>query len=203
MTAHAWYTPAASAVTALTPVTTTGAGVSVVAVSAVVDRIDLRGGTGEQIWAPTTAAQLRDRYRLGAGSLRLDLTDLDTSTIDPGDALQTELSMGTGQVQLIVPESWTLDVSSTVDIGTVWLYSGGALVPEGRDPLELGPGEIRRDLDGIDVWFFPEQEKVPNDAGDDAGERRTIRVAGDEGAPALDVDVAVTAGVVEVFRVAS
>ena len=59
--------------------------VPVVAVSAVVDRIDLRGGTGEQIWAPTTAAQLRDRYRLGAGSLRLDLTDLDTSTIDPGD----------------------------------------------------------------------------------------------------------------------
>lgn len=177
--------------------------VPVVAVSAVVDRIDLRGGAGERVWAPTTAAQLRDRYRLGAGSLELDLTELDTSTVDPDDpVLRTDLSVGTGQVRLIVPDDWTLELTSEVDLGTVWLYSGGTLVPEGTEPAELGPGEIRWDLDATDEWYFPDREKVPNDA-DGAGERRTIRVAGDEGAPTLDADIAVTAGVVEVFRVSS
>ncbi len=177
--------------------------VPAVAVSAVADRIDLRGGTGERVWVPRTAAELRDRYRLGAGSLQLDLTELDVSTIDPDDpTLRTELSMGTGEVQLIVPQDWTLEVSSTVDIGTVWLFSGGTPAPEDGAVDELGSGEIRWDLDSAQDWYFPERVKVPNDA-DDAGERRTIRVAGTEGAPALDVDVSVTAGVVEVFRVAS
>lgn len=177
--------------------------VPAVAVSAVADRIDLRGGTGERVWVPRTAAELQDRYRLGAGSLRLDLTELDPSTIDPGDpTLRTELSMGTGQVQLVVPQDWTLEVSSTVDIGTVWLFSGGTPAPEDGAVDELGSGEIRWDLDSAQDWYFPERMKVPNDADD---ERRTIRVAGTEGAPALDVDVdvSVTAGVVEVFRVAS
>jgi phage shock protein PspC (stress-responsive transcriptional regulator) len=176
--------------------------VPAVAVSAVADRIDLRGGTGERVWVPRTPAELQDRYRLGAGSLQLDLTELDVSTIDPGDpTLRTELSMGTGQVQLVVPQDWTLEVSSTVDIGTVWLFSGGSPAPEDGAVDELGSGEIRWDLDGAQDWYFPERMKVPNDADDD--ERRTIRVAGAEGAPALDVDVSVTAGVVEVFRVAS
>ncbi len=178
--------------------------VPAVAVSAVVDRIDLRGGTGERTWTPLTAAQLRDRYRLGAGSLQLDLTDLDVGTLDPDDpTLRTELSLGTGQVQVIVPEDWRLDVVSNVEIGSVWSYSGGTVVPGGRDPYELGAGEVRWDLDGTEEWYFPEREKVPNDPGDDDGERRTIQVAGEEGAPTLDLDVDVTAGVVEVFRVAS
>jgi phage shock protein PspC (stress-responsive transcriptional regulator) len=176
--------------------------VPTVAVSAVVDRIDLRGGTGERTWAPTTAAQLQDRYRLGAGSLELDLTDLDTSTVNPDDpTLRTELSLGTGEVRLIVPEDWSLEVTSTVDLGTVWLYSGGT--PASEDELNgLRSGEIRWDLGDDQSWYFPQQEKVHNDA-DGSGERRTVSVTGKEGAPVLDADIQVTAGVVEVFRVAS
>ena len=178
--------------------------VPVVAVSAAADRIDLRGGVGERTWAPQTAAQLRDRYRLGAGSMQLDLTGMRTPTVSATHpALRTRLSLGAGRVQLIVPETWSLDVTSTVDLGAVWSYAGGTVVPEGSDEAKLGPGDVRWDLGDAHGWYFPERAKVPDDASSGGDARHTIRVVGDADAPTLDVDVAVTAGVVEVFRVAS
>ncbi len=176
--------------------------VPVVAVSAAADRIDFRGGIGERNWSPQSSVQLRDQYRLGAGLLQLDLTRLDPSTLDSEDpVLHTELSLGAGQVQLIVPETWSIDAVSTVDMGTVWSYSGGMAVGEDDPTLRSGNGEWRFDFIGTQDYYFPRSEELPNSGGD-AQNVHTLEVRGKSGAPELDIDMEVTAGEVEVFRVA-
>jgi len=178
--------------------------VPAVAISATADRIDFRGGIGDRNWSPQAASELRDRYRLGAGSLQLDLTDLDVATIDPTDpVLRTELSLGAGQIQLIVPDTWTVDAATTVDLGSTWLYEDGVAIPTDSDLSEFGGGEFRYDLSGTTDWFFPDGGEIPNDRSSGSGNVRTVEFTGAEGAPELDIDLQVTAGVVEVFRVAS
>jgi len=112
------------------------------------------------------------------------------------------MSLGTGQLQLVVPEDWTLDVRSTVDIGTVWSYSG-AVVDTGDSTVALREGEYRYNLVDSQSWFFSERSEVPNDPGDQSGNVRSLHVEGAEGAPELDIDTDLDIGVVEVFRVAS
>lgn len=177
--------------------------IPVVAVSAVADRVDLRGGIGDRTWAPEGMSQLRDEYRLGAGSMQLDLTRLDPGSTDP---VRTEMSLGAGQLQLVVPQDWALDIDAGVDIGSVWFYDHGVLVPaSGELPARVGSngGELRGDLIGGQDWYFPDREDVTNDGSSSSGNLRSLHVDGAEGAPTLDVDLHVTAGVVEVFRVQS
>ena len=39
--------------------------------------IELKGGVGDRDYRPATAAQLRDHYEVGIGSLIVDLRDVD------------------------------------------------------------------------------------------------------------------------------
>lgn len=165
----------------------------VVAVSTVIDRVDLRGGIGERIWTPQNATELRPAYRLGAGSLQLDLTEMETSS----PSVSTRISLGAGDLQLVVPEDWGLQIDSTVDIGTVWIYDQGRLV---EDPV-VGSASVRS-IAGQD-WFFRDRQEVPNDPKQTGENVRILQVAGREGAPTIQADLRVTAGVVEVFRVQS
>jgi phage shock protein PspC (stress-responsive transcriptional regulator) len=71
-------------------------------------------GTGNRIYRVQTMADLRPEYALGAGSLRLDLRALDPTT--PTDI---DVSIGAGDVIVMLPEGVPATVNSDVGIGTI------------------------------------------------------------------------------------
>jgi phage shock protein PspC (stress-responsive transcriptional regulator) len=101
--------------------------------------IDLHGGVGDRDYRPATAAQLRDHYDLGIGSLIVDLRDVDL----PNDrTTNLSLDVGLGQAVLYVPSDAC--VASNVQIGV-----------GGSDVLD-------RDNDGVDVDYV---DDAPAPAG--------------------------------------
>jgi hypothetical protein len=75
------------------------------------------GRGGEAVWAPRSAADLRD-YRLGAGDAELDLTRIETTGLDRQDV---EVGLGAGSLTLIVPEDLTVRVDSSIGAGELRL----------------------------------------------------------------------------------
>ena len=73
--------------------------------------LDLKGGMGERQYRPTTLAELRPAYKLGAGELRLDLRDLEL----PAGRTPLNVKMGAGHVVVYVPDD--VCVSSNVKLG--------------------------------------------------------------------------------------
>lgn len=79
---------------------------------------------GELRLTPADVAELQDSYELGAGSIRLDLTELDLD----GNDLKVEISVGAGEIRVIVPDDVDLDASASIGIGEIRLLerrSGG------------------------------------------------------------------------------
>jgi phage shock protein PspC (stress-responsive transcriptional regulator) len=116
--------------------------------------IDVRGGTGERVYRPADASDLRSEYKLGAGHLQLDLRN---TNFGPGDH-RVHLKLGLGQAEVLVPPD--VCVSSTAHIagGGTKVFdrdSGGTYhdwqdirhAPEGRPHLtvdaDIGFGELR------------------------------------------------------------
>lgn len=73
--------------------------------------LDVPVRAGEIRLAPTSAAALDDAYSLGAGRIEIDLTGIDPDGLDNTDLT---LSVGTGEVLVIVPDD--LAVSLDADI---------------------------------------------------------------------------------------
>jgi phage shock protein PspC (stress-responsive transcriptional regulator) len=92
--------------------------------------IDLNGGVGDRDYRPTTAAQVRDHYELGIGSLIVDLRDVD---LPKDETTNLAVDVGLGEAVLYVPSDAC--VSSNVQIGV-----------GGSDVLD-------RDNDGVDVTY--------------------------------------------------
>ncbi len=88
----------------------------VVVVGSVAPLDAFRGGIGERRYTPQVVEDLED-YRLGIGSLEIDLTDLSLTT-------DTELTVevGIGELILIVPAEMVLDLAADVDAGEVVLF---------------------------------------------------------------------------------
>jgi phage shock protein PspC (stress-responsive transcriptional regulator) len=91
--------------------------------------IDLDGGIGDRDYRPATMSQLRDRYDIGIGSLRVDLRDIDL----PAGVTDLAVNVGIGEAVLYVPSDAC--VTSDVEVGV-----GGADV-------------LDRENDGVDVSF--------------------------------------------------
>jgi phage shock protein PspC (stress-responsive transcriptional regulator) len=74
-------------------------------------------GFGELRTAPATVAALRPSYTLTAGEIDLDLRNLDLATPPGGNAepVRTKVSLGAGDVRVIVPAN--ADVTLTADVG--------------------------------------------------------------------------------------
>ncbi|HEX8742701.1 MAG TPA: PspC domain-containing protein [Thermoleophilaceae bacterium] len=89
--------------------------------------VDLHGGVGERTYRPHSVAELRDSYRLGAGHLVVDLRDI---AFAPGEH-ELDLRLGTGQIELLVPEDVCVATEARVGAG----YVGG----------------LERDSGGLDV----------------------------------------------------
>jgi phage shock protein PspC (stress-responsive transcriptional regulator) len=107
--------------------------VAIAAGIATVARVDIRGGVGDRYYRPTSLAQLRSAYRLGAGRLELDLRSL---RFQPGDET-VELKLGVGEAVVIVPRDLCVATSAHIGIGYVGALerrSGGVEVAWHDDP---------------------------------------------------------------------
>jgi phage shock protein PspC (stress-responsive transcriptional regulator) len=107
--------------------------------------IDLHGGAGDKEYTPTSAAQVRDQYRLGAGRL---VVDLRSAKLTPGDH-PLKLRLGVGEAVLLVPNDVCVATKSKVGMGVVDSFdhsNGGVDVDWSDQPAAL-PGNPRIVLD--------------------------------------------------------
>ena len=125
--------------------------------ASVIDDVPVRGGAGEVSFSPRTLEEIRTPYRLGAGELVLDLSDLDL-----GDRTVTIVaSVAAGVVEVVVPPDVAVDVDAHVGAGELELLGrhtegfdvGRTVTDPGRDSAgrlvlrtEAGIGlvEVRR-----------------------------------------------------------
>jgi hypothetical protein len=80
--------------------------------------VPFEGGVGERSHRPAAVAELEDRYRLGMGSLTVDLGDVEL----PSGTTVVEASVGMGELVVIVPEGIRVEVSGRAGIGEVVLF---------------------------------------------------------------------------------
>ena len=86
--------------------------------------IDLGGGFGDPVYRIETVEMVQDEYRLLAGEMVIDFTDLDFSTGSVND-VRTEVSLGAGQLVIEIPD----DVNVVVDLRVV---AGELNWPDGK-----------------------------------------------------------------------
>jgi phage shock protein PspC (stress-responsive transcriptional regulator) len=107
--------------------------------------IDLHGGAGNREYMPTSVAQVRDHYRVGAGRLIVDLRDV---RLPAGDR-PLKLDVGAGQAVLIVPADVCVATKARTGIGVVQEFDrddGGIDVHRDNEPA-AAPGNARIVLD--------------------------------------------------------
>ncbi|HEX8647596.1 MAG TPA: PspC domain-containing protein [Thermoleophilaceae bacterium] len=76
---------------------------------------DFHGGVGERAYRPASLADLRESYRLGVGNLEVDLRDVRF----PAGDTPLRLKIGTGNVELIVPENVCVATEARIGAGYV------------------------------------------------------------------------------------
>jgi len=82
--------------------------------------VDLGHGVGDRNYAVTSVENLQSEYKLGIGTLDLDLRDL---TLPPGET-HVDASVDVGDLRVIVPEDAAIRVHATTEIGEVDLPDG-------------------------------------------------------------------------------
>jgi phage shock protein PspC (stress-responsive transcriptional regulator) len=100
----------------------------------------MHDGTGRREWTPTSAAALRNEYRLAFGEGVMDLGRVGTLP----SARTVDVTMAAGHVRLLVPRSMNVTITSDVHAGTIEIDGGkGVGNPEydgwGVNHTELPP----------------------------------------------------------------
>jgi phage shock protein PspC (stress-responsive transcriptional regulator) len=78
--------------------------------------VQVRGGVGDRTWRPTTVAELRPVYRLGAGEATLDLSRIDFSS---AGRERVEVRQGVGDLLIVVPSDVIVLVDADVRAGEI------------------------------------------------------------------------------------
>ena len=112
--------------------------------------VDIRGGSGERIYRPAAATELRPFYRLGIGHLRLDLRD---AHLGPGDH-HVRLKLGVGQAEVLVPAGVCVSSTAHVAAGatTVFGRTTGGSYHDWQEIRRAAPGAPHLTVDA-DVGF--------------------------------------------------
>ena len=77
--------------------------------------VSLGDGVGEHVYVPSRVAAVAPSYRLGVGSLRIDL-----SAIRPaGNALHVQAKVGVGELRIVVPAGARVQVDARAKLGDV------------------------------------------------------------------------------------
>ena len=77
--------------------------------------LDLRGTWGERTFTPTTLAEVERGYDMGAGSMRVDLRDVEF----PPGRTTLPLDLGAGEIQVLVPSDLCVLTDARVRMGAV------------------------------------------------------------------------------------
>ncbi|MCW2522542.1 MAG: phage shock protein PspC [Frankiales bacterium] len=87
-------------------------------------RASLHDGVGQEYWTPSSVAQLDSSYRLaiGQGVLNLSEVTLDRPT-------HVSITMGAGQLRILVPNGLNVQVRARVHLGTVQLNGRDDFLP--------------------------------------------------------------------------
>lgn len=80
--------------------------------------VPLEGGMAVNDFRPQNIAEVQGAYRLVAGRLRIDLTDLDAAATP----VALSASVGVGEIFVIVPEDASVEVTGTVQAGQLLLF---------------------------------------------------------------------------------
>jgi phage shock protein PspC (stress-responsive transcriptional regulator) len=81
--------------------------------------VSLGDGVGDHVYAPSTAAAIASSYRLGVGTLRIDL-----SAIRPGaKELSVRAKVGVGELRVVVPKGVPVQVDARAKLGDVYVLS--------------------------------------------------------------------------------
>ena len=114
--------------------------------------VPFEGGVGERTFRPASTADLRQEYRMAIGRLTVDLTSLEGTTIS-----DVEISLGIGQVVVILPDEVSVRVEGDAGAGQVMILGSeqnglgvehsiteNDAVFEVRVAVGLGQVEVRR-----------------------------------------------------------
>src|SRR3954468_7428111 len=108
-----------------------------VGVSAAAD-LDIRGGTGERLYSPSSADALRSDYRLGIGHLRLDLRN---AHLGAGEH-RVHVKLGVGGAEVIVPPDVCVSTNAHVKLGETRIFdhATGGTYRDGQETRDARPG---------------------------------------------------------------
>ncbi|MBT2376553.1 PspC domain-containing protein [Streptomyces sp. ISL-111] len=74
-----------------------------------------------QEWRPAEVAAVQQRYELGSGDARLDLSGV---VVPPGETVRTRLEVGAGRAAVVVPAGVTVKVRAEAGLGEIRLEEG-------------------------------------------------------------------------------
>ena len=138
--------------------------------------VDLDGGVGEREYRPTSAADIRDRYELGAGRLVVDLRD---ARLPAGD-VPLDLDLGMGEAVVLVPDGVCVASHARVGMGEVRVFDRDSSgVDVDWEDRRAAPAGVTRIVLDADVGFG-ELRVGHHDAGHRHGPRR-FRDDGEDG----------------------
>ncbi|MEO3768250.1 PspC domain-containing protein [Streptomyces sp. B8F3] len=95
---------------------------------------------GERNWRPAAVTDVRDRYELGSGEARLDLTRLD---LGRDRRVETAAQVGLGRLTVRVPGDVRVELRSQVDIGDMQLPPTTRSEDPGDGDIDVSPGQKR------------------------------------------------------------
>lgn len=95
---------------------------------------------GERTWRPTAVTDVRERYELGSGEARLDLSRLEP---EKGETVETSAQVGLGRLEVRVPDDVRVEVRSRVDIGDLQLPPTTRTEDPGDGDIDVSPGQVR------------------------------------------------------------
>jgi hypothetical protein len=98
--------------------------------------IDVKGGVGDRDYRPTSLAEVKQGYKLGAGELRVDMRDVDL----PAGRTPLKLKLGIGSVRVLVPADVCIDSHMRVTAGYARVLerdSAGLDVDWSNRPLDV------------------------------------------------------------------
>jgi phage shock protein PspC (stress-responsive transcriptional regulator) len=77
--------------------------------------VSLSDGVGDHVYAPATVAAIAPSYRLGVGSMRIDLSGIQPA----GKKLQVKAKVGVGELRIVVPDGARVQVNARAKLGDV------------------------------------------------------------------------------------
>ncbi len=81
-------------------------------------RVPFQGGVGQRVFRPNAVVDVRHVYRLGAGQLTVDLTQVPFA----GERIGLPASVAMGQLVVVVPPGLSVQIHAAADAGEVDLF---------------------------------------------------------------------------------